>query len=95
MKPEKPNGYVFEYQVVYYRSKPNVKFYLLTYFHTKLYYICTIQIKVSTEISVIDGPHTVTLENETNTFVVISGLQSGLTYKFLVHVFCIQTFVDS
>ncbi len=30
MKPEKPNGYILEYQVVYYGFKPNVKFYLLT-----------------------------------------------------------------
>ncbi len=27
------------------------------------------------------------LENETNTFVVISGLQSGLTYEFMVRVY--------
>ncbi len=49
----------------------------------------TLQVKESTETSVIiDGPHTFTLENETNTFVVITGLQSGLTYEFLVRVPC-------
>ncbi len=49
---------------------------------------------MSSEISVIDGPHTVTLKNETNTSVVISGLQSGLTYEFLVGIFCTDLSIE-
>ncbi len=86
LKPEKPNGYVLEYQIVYYGFQPNVLSFIFLHNLT----VFTLQVKVSTETSVIDGPHTFTLENETNTFVVISGLQSGLTYEFLVRVYLVQ-----
>ncbi len=89
MKPEKPNGYIFGVSSRLLRFQTECKVLFTDNFHTKpLLHLHYIQVKMSSEISVIDGPHTVTLKNETNTFVVISGLQSGLTYEFLVRIFC-------